>query len=64
MSKKKYVTPQTKIVQINANDILAGPLDLGSVHKDPGDLGGENCEHPVDAKENKLQYDAWITWDD
>ncbi|WP_028896374.1 hypothetical protein [Prevotella sp. HUN102] len=64
MNKKKYIAPQTEIIQLNTGEILEGPLDLGSIQGDPKGLGGEGSTHPVDAKENNFQYEPYEVWKD
>lgn len=59
MSKKVYVAPKIEIIQISTGESIAN-LHLGSIQKDPGNVGGEGSQHPVDAKEFK--FEPWDTW--
>ena len=49
LEKKKYVAPKTEVLNIKTLSGITDDshLNLGSIHSDPGDLGGE--EMPVDA---------------
>lgn len=61
MSKKVYVAPEIGIIQISTGESIAN-LNLGSIQGDPGGLGGEGSEHPVDAKEFK--FEPWDIWEE
>lgn len=61
MSEKVYVAPEIGIIQISTGESIA-KLKLGSIQGDLGGLGGEGSEHPVDAKEVKLE--SWDIWEE